>query len=296
MGDGNLNNSRRFLFIVFLSLAASCFFLPIADFLLLKLGFKFDIHRVFSRLFLLFLLIGLFKSRLFSSLDFKKLRISNMEIKVFTKSFLFGLFFIFSISILAVAFNVRRLGNINIIVLLFTLFESLLTGIVIGVFETFIVWFLIFDLFEKDYGTAKAYFVSVFIFFISHFLRAEEVSRDSGIYFFKGLEILYKSLYGMLDFNENLFYMMGILLLGILFTELYLMSKKNFWVVAGIHAGAVFMIKFDRYILDFYRKKWEWLVGSSTFIDGVLGWIGLLLLIIYSKKLAFFLRCRKMKP
>ena len=114
-----------------------------------------------------------------------------------------------------------------------------------------------------------------------HFLRARELARPDSLDPFIGGKVFLSSFQNLADFSDNGFAMMGLFLLGVFFSLLYLRSGFHIYIVAGIHAGAVFIIKFNRVILDFSKKDWEWLFGTSTGIDSVAGWVILIGLIIF---------------
>ena len=262
----------------------SAVFLPPIDLLLRKCHFYFDLHRVYSRLFLVFALAGFF---IFSSpwhlkSVFKDHFQRQRRMHSFVSAFLAGSMILILITIGAYFTEIRVLKqDLSFVIIFKGLILSMMTGVVVGIFETLIVWGVIYVFLREDFGQKISLWGTSFVYAFVHFLRSQETPPSESFQPLIGFRIFFHSFENLLDIQGNGYYMVGLFLLGIFFCLLFEKTKDNVFAVAGIHAGAVFMIKFNRVFLGFSRKDWEWLFGTSPGIDSVAGWIIILLLIVF---------------
>ena len=94
------------------------------------------------------------------------------------------------------------------------------------------------------------------------------------------------------NLGENGLYLAGLFVLGIFFSVLFEKSGDNIFIVAGVHSGAVFIIKAARVFFGFYQKKFEWFFGTSVGIDSIAGItiIIILILMLRNKSIRKFLK------
>ena len=136
MGNGHIKKSTLFFGILAGCALISALLLPYVYALLVSKGLSFDIHRVFSRIFLILSFAGL--AVLYKRLDFAGILSSQWKkrkkISRFLKGFSLGLFIILLLTAGALLSGVRIFSiPENIITVTQGFFSSLITGVVVGI-------------------------------------------------------------------------------------------------------------------------------------------------------------------
>jgi uncharacterized protein len=280
--------SLVFIILLLANGILSAFFLPYADILLQKLHLQFDFHRVYSRIYLALMLISfaVFSSYLNIRQDISSSIRSRNKMRSFLSGAAVGCAFLILITAGAVLTDIRVIKK-EILWNAFAadVFSALAAGIVIGLFETLLVWSVLFRNVRRDFGDLASVLVISALFGIAHFIKAPEITGESGGVT-AGMTIFAGALRNLADIPAEGFSFVGLFLFG-LFSSLLFIKTDNYYLLSGVHAGAVFIIKFNRVILDFYKKDWEWLFGTSTGIDSVAGWILMAFLIIVVSRRGF---------
>jgi uncharacterized protein len=287
---GKWVHKKSLVFIVLLLANGilSAFFLPYADILLQKLHLQFDFHRVYSRIYLALTLISfaVFSSYLNIRQDIASSVCSRKKMRSFLSGAAVGCTFIFLITVGAVITDIRIIKK-EILWNAFAadIFSSIAAGIVIGLFETLIVWSILFRNVRRDFGDLASVLIIPALFGMAHFIKAPEIAGESGGVM-AGLKILTGALRNLTHISAEGYSFVGLFLFGV-FSTLLFIKTDNYYLLAGVHAGAVFLIKFNRVVLDFYKKDWEWLFGTSTGIDSVAGCIIMAFLIFLVSRKGF---------
>ncbi|MBN1521716.1 MAG: CPBP family intramembrane metalloprotease [Candidatus Aureabacteria bacterium] len=266
------------------SAVLSAALLPFVDFILVRMGFFFDIHRVFNRIFLLLAIAGIaFFYSFFRSKDlFKKYVRGKARTRSFFSGTLVGGLILLVLTLGGLAMHVRILREeITPAMLVVGFFDSAGTALLVAFFETLFVWGILFVLLRDDFGKRASIYITAFIYSTAHFLKAFSFPRADGFDLAIGFRVFFSSFRTLAQLDQHGFSLIGLFLLGIFFCRLFDDSGDNIFLVAGTHAGAVFVIKMGRVLLDFDKKDYEWLFGTSEGIDGVFGWVLLLMLIAF---------------
>jgi len=283
MGNGYIKKSVFFLVIMLGSALLSALLVPYADALLVRLGKTYDLHRILSRIALLLILAGFitFRSRFRFKATLMPFLKKEKRFLSFGKGFFLGVLVLLVITTGALFTKVRIFAE-DLTLWAFTagFLKSMLTAVSVAFLETFLVWGVLFVYIKEDFGKKSAVIATSFLYAFAHFLRSEEIVRPETLDPFIGFKVLGLSFNNLLDFANNGYAALGLLLLGLFFSLLFVRSRFDLFIVAGVHAGAVFIIKLNMVVLDFLYKDYEWLFGTSTGIDSVAGWTLLLLLII----------------
>ncbi len=279
------NRSVIFFSLLFASAFISASLLPFVDILVQKLGLNYDLHRIYSRVFLIALITGFFyfSSNLGSVSLIKGHLRKERRTGTFFRGFVLGAAILLVITFGAIISDIRVFNKeITLSLLCYKFFSSFITGVIVGFLETLLVWGFIFVFLSKDLGEKVSAVITSFLYAVSHFLRAQDIARTEFFDITIGFRIFAGSFKNIFDLNENGLAIIGLMLLGIYFSILFIRSGQNIFLISGIHAGAVFFIKFNRAILGFLKKDWEWLWGTSMGIDCVGGWLLIIILILLS--------------
>ncbi len=150
-----------------------------------------------------------------------------------------------------------------------------LSACLIGIFEETLFRGFIFQGLLKDFSVSTAVIFSSLFYAILHFFSFK-VSVYPGPDMFVG----FSSMAGFFShaFSDTFFvlqYIIGLFIVGaVLSISFY--HTKSLYLPIGLHAGWVFGLKMNSFLLDHNHKMSEFFFGDGHIISGLYGWLFLL--------------------
>ena len=121
--------------------------------------------------------------------------------------------------------------------------------------------------------SVSALFLTSFLYALVHFLDNGQISIPPNPTFYDAIFLVFGYLEPIVARPLQIFpEFFGLFLFGLLLNTAFLKTRSLFPGI-GIHAGAVFLIKFQN---SFVRKGFEayyWFIGNTPLYDGIFEWI-----------------------
>ena len=200
--------------------------------------------------------------------------------KLFIYGFILGVLAVASIAIWETAFGPRYVRSpILLQDIVERFFKGMLSGVIVGIVEEFFFRGFIFNFLQKRIHAVAAVILGSAFYALTHFLDNGQIFIPENPSAVDGFRLLV----GYLEpFKNNLpvifpqFF--GLFVFGIILCVAFMRTKSLFLSI-GIHAGVVFVIKFQH---SFFRKPLEDVhypfYGKSPDYDGSFEWLTLALL------------------
>ncbi|MBI3313960.1 MAG: CPBP family intramembrane metalloprotease [Candidatus Omnitrophica bacterium] len=254
----------------------------LAPWLFTFLPFKFE--RIFHRLIMIFSLIA--------AVFFVRIKKENlMEFglawtaespRFFSKTFLIGLFTILLFSVLKLLFHDAVLSTQHPGILGWTLFLLKITAasLLIGVIEEFFFRGFLFQTLRKRFSFPLILSVTITsaIYSVVHFLRDYKPLIGPNPTFFDSLKLAGAPVLVFSNWHEIWPEALGLFLFGVILNDLAVRTKSLYPSI-GLHAGCVFAVKLDGMLINHWNQH-PFYLGTEKVLDGLLGWVLLLLLFV----------------
>lgn len=151
------------------------------------------------------------------------------------------------------------------------LFEACL----ISLFEETLFRGFIFRGLMKDLSVTISIIAGSLFYAVLHFFSFK-VLVNTGSLPFAGFSTLKHFFIPVIsEFNLVLPHVIGLFIVGVIFSWAYL-HTKSLYLPIGLHAGWVFGVKLNRFILDHNHDMSTWFFGDGNIVSGIFGWVFLI--------------------
>jgi membrane protease YdiL (CAAX protease family) len=263
-------------FVVVLILAA--FIAP-----LLSQFIDYDFDRILSRtvmvLFLVLAGIFLIKNRGFKFRDYG-LFWDNYSATRLVHAFLLGFLTLSLMTFLEILIGVRAWQfTLHQTTWPLKLLKYLSSALVIGILEEFIFRGVLFNLLGKAFRLIPALIVTNIVYSLLHFIRYSGNEAISDPNFLTSFRIYVEIMEPFTRFGQIWVGAIGLFIFGMVLSYAYLRTGKNLIFSIGIHAGAVFFLKLDRWFVHIESEAQKIWFGGTDLHACILGWIFALLMV-----------------
>ncbi len=157
------------------------------------------------------------------------------------------------------------------------LLKYIFSALFIGLFEEFLFRGLLFRTLSPRTRLIPALFLTNIIYSLSHFLRYSGTDTFPRPDFFSSLEV-YRSLLEPFTRPGDIWAgAIGLFLFGMVLSYGYLRTE-NLILSIGLHAGAVFFLKMDRWFIHVETEQYKIWFGGTDLHASVIGWVFILLM------------------
>jgi len=252
----------------------------------------YELHRILSRIITINIVLALlvFKKKIFTKTGvFKVLKPQKGDGKWLMAGLAFGLFTLSLQVFLAVVFKDRiffayKLSFSKVVI---KSLEYLFSAFLIGFMEEFLFRGLLFRYLWRKRSFVFALVVSSLVYSCAHFFRPKDITGVDELSPLAGFIVLFKMMSPFLS-PDFLYQSIGLFLVGACLAAGYYYSKSLYFSIA-VHAGWVFVIKFDGMMITRTAVDKIWLWGASNIVGGAATWALLILIFISFKYgLTFF--------
>ena len=159
------------------------------------------------------------------------------------------------------------------------------SAVLIGIIEEFFFRGFIYSTLKDklSWGFVPAVMVTNVFYSLVHFVSEKPPLIGPDPTFFDSLRLMAAPFAALADWRAIAPGALGLFLFGLLLNDLVIRTKSLYPAI-GLHAGGVFFLKIDGFFVDSINTN-PIFFGTNQIIDGLLGWMGLLVL-------AGFLRVR----
>ena len=258
--------------------------------------FDFKFRRIVSREVMIatFIFLGIIVKK--SNIQFKDffysigLRFEKIDRKYFFQGVVVCMVFMGGVfttqALLGVrGFALRETG----LALVWTALSIIVSAVVIALIEEVFFRGVVFRKLAKA-SLPFGFIISALFYAALHFLGKGDIPCAEPPAWFDGFRVLGAMGNKLLDPIAVAPAFFGLFLFGCILNLAY-MRSGSLLLSMGIHAGAVFLLKFGRYITVFSKDQSQLIFGSKLLYDGVIGWVFLIvlwvfILLVYKKKRA----------
>lgn len=206
-----------------------------------------------------------------SGLEWKR----NVSVRLFSQSFI--VFF----SVMTLLVLLETLGGIRFFEwnvkwkFPIQIIEYSLAALIIGTVEEFFFRGVVFNKL-KNVSVAFAYFATNLFYASVHFMKVEDYVPAGTPTFRDSLYLLIHFLTPFKNIHLFTFDIIGLFLFGSVMTWAY-RKTSSLYAAIGIHAGAVFFLKIDGFLIGMRARDDVWLYGDKNIYTGICGWIAILI-------------------
>jgi len=203
-----------------------------------------------------------------------------------TQGFLITFFILVALMIIEV-FLGARIIKVNIkSTFVLQIIEYIGAAFIIGFIEEFFFRGLLFNK-AKSVSLSFAFIVTNAFYALVHFFKPARIFIDDTPTVVDSFRLLGAFLAPFLDPISLLPGFIGLLIFGLVLTYAYWKTNSLYYSI-GIHAGAVFFLKADGFLLNINHEAPILLYGDKNVYTGILGWIfmaciGLCLMLIFRR-------------
>jgi membrane protease YdiL (CAAX protease family) len=244
----------------------------------------YDYDRILSRtvmvMFIFLVILFLIKG---GGLDFKYYGLEWQKGSGFNflRAFLLGFLTLLFMNIIEITLGVRTWQfTFHQTIWPLKILKYIGSALVIGTLEEFIFRGLLFRTLEKKVRLVPALILTNILYSIAHFLRysGKEVISDPG--FMTSLRLYGEILRPLTEISKIWPDALGLFLFGLVLSYAYLRTGRDLIFPIGLHAGAVFFLKIDRWFIHIESEAQKIWFGGSQFHGCILGWVMILLIAI----------------
>ena len=240
----------------------------------------YNYGKIMRRIFMLTAVVLLILFR--KSLDLKNLTTSGLKrVKGWRKEIYLGLIIgtgsvlIYGIYTLFLGIQCAESDHRSIGEFLTKLFTYLFAALLTAFIEETLFRGLVFQGLMKDFPVFVSVALSSFFYAILH-LFSFKVNVSVGQQPFAGFTTLINFFStAVIDYQSVIPYIIGLFIVGTVLA-LAFRQTKSLYLPIGLHAGWVFGIKFNNFLLDRNRETSNWFFGDGHMVSGICGWIFLL--------------------
>ena len=246
------------------------------------LPFKFE--RIFNRLVMVFSLAAIAAFVRIRREEWNRFGLAWRE----NSAFLFAMHFLAGLAILSLLVGAQIASGKTVWLVrsaqpfewMIRLLVALLAGVAVGVLEEFffrgIVYTRLSDRLSGNIPASIA--ITSVLYALIHFLGHNKPWIGPHPDFQDSLRLITAALEPLRHWQEILPEAFGLFLFGILL-NLLLVRTGSLYPSMGLHAGCVFFIKLDGFIVD--SREASLFLGTPKMLDGILGWFLLLVLGVF---------------
>jgi len=155
--------------------------------------------------------------------------------------------------------------------------KYIFSALFIGLFEEFLFRGLLFRTFSPRTRLIPALFLTNIIYSLSHFLRYSGTDTFPHPDFFSSLQVYGSILTPFTQPGDIWPGAIGLFLFGMVLSYSYLRTE-NLILAIGLHAGAVFFLKMDRWFIHVETEQHKIWFGGTDLHASVIGWVFILLM------------------
>ncbi|MBM4053267.1 MAG: CPBP family intramembrane metalloprotease [Planctomycetes bacterium] len=261
-------------------LPSNSFFVKLLDYENGSYNFARVMRRIIMAVAILFIFL-LRKSLMFPSFGTIGLKPSKgcwqqlqMGFLISIGMFIFYFTFLYIYGTITFQMDIKSFGS-----LFGKLLSLILIAVIVGCVEELIFRGFIFQSVLRDTKVLFAVFFSSIFYSLLHFFKSDFLATP-GFQPFVGFIVVYQSFANIiLNIAEILPLIIGLFIVGTILSYAYLKSN-SLYLPIGLHAGWVFLIKANRLFFDFVGSKSGWLFGDRKLINGLIGWIFLIVTLL----------------
>lgn len=270
--------SIQFLIGFVLVLIVSAFIAP-----LLRQFIDYDFDRILSRtvmvLFIVLAAIFIIRS---GGLNLKSYGLvwDKFSAKRFIQAFLLGFLTLTIMSLAEIPLGVRAWQfTFNETVWPLKILKYISSALVIGVLEELIFRGVLFKFVEKAFRLVPALVLTNIVYSLVHFIRYSGEETISNPDFFTSLHIYSEILKPFTRPGEIWVGAIGLFIFGMVLSYAYLRTSRNLIFPIGLHAGAVFFLKMDRWFIHIETEVHKIWFGGTDLHACIVGWFFAILML-----------------
>ena len=282
-----MNKTLKFFLVVFVIVSLSAVLAPIFYYFLSSY-FHFD--NIFNRLIMVFtvasavlfiLIPNLKKGSTFKSETWRPYGFDfNFSWqRLFAYGFLAGAFFVVILAITEVAFGPRYLRSPLMLQDIIERFiKGMTSGLIVGIVEEFLFRGFIYGHLQKKMNVFAAVVVASAFYSLCHFFENGQISLPEHPTVWDSLRLLVGYLEPLVMRPQIIAgEFIGLFLFGVILNLAFARTQSIFMSI-GIHAGAVFMIKWQNSFVRLGPDVENHFFGKSPYYDGPFEWVMLVVL------------------
>jgi len=242
---------------------------------------SYGFSRVLSRTVLVltvgWLLFFVFRS---GGLDLKRYGLAweHGSSRRLLEAFSLGFFTLLLMSVIEIPFGVRAWHfTFGETAWVLKILKYLFSALFIGLFEEFLFRGLLFRTLSPVIRLIPALVVTNGIYSLSHFLRYSGPEAFQHPDFFSSLQVYGATLAPFSRPGDVWAGAIGLFLFGMVLSYAYLKTENLIFSI-GLHAGAVFFLKLDRWFIHVEHEKYKIWFGGTDLHASVMGWCFILLM------------------
>jgi uncharacterized protein len=244
--------------------------------------FKFE--KIFNRLIMVFTVTAAF-------LVLRKKKVSWQEMgfdftvawkRLLAYGFLCGALMVTAITVVEVIWGPRYVRDPILFSDVIQRFvKGMLSGVVVGLVEEFFFRGFVFGALRKRIKLWGAVLLASAFYSLTHFLDNGQIFIPAEPGFKDAVRLLFGYLEPLVFQTQTILpEFIGLFLFGVLLTVAYLRSRSLFLPI-GIHAGVVFVIKWQHSFVRKGSESFHPLFGGAPHYDWILEWVFLALLTVF---------------
>lgn len=244
---------------------------------------EYELHRILSRVVMVVGVVYLvcMRKKLFQKDGpFVSLKGTRRDVKLFWLAFAAGVVSLVMHVVCSVWFGARALDfdGFTWYGLARKMVRGLCGAAAIGIIEEFFFRGLLFGALAKRFSVKRAVIISSAVYACMHFFRPKDISIADETAFWSGFAVLGQIITPFLT-SEFLVESVGLFLVGSCLALGYHYTRSLYFA-AGLHAGWVWVIKVDGFIVDrTIESQIKWW-GSSQMVGGTLTWLLLAVILL----------------